>query len=247
MGVYNNELITSTDVSTRIGGITAFFNTPLSGVTAETVPYSYNDVTYSGTKITINETNIEAFFGHKTDDASYQIVYVKKDDIFYIPVTATQNGTSSDAENIVLYSYLDAKCIWMSLVQKNRNGFVIAYVKTSDDRYLIGYKRSTTNDEPYTEDISSLIFEDAASIARYEYTYTNMFPFNATSGSIDFLNEAYFVNGNNVKSYTTDILKECSTTSLLSTASLTSPLGNHLSIGAHCIVPLDEDTEEVSE
>lgn len=247
MGVYNNELITSTDVSTRIVGITTFFNTPDNGVTAETVSYSYNNIDYSGTKITINGTDIEIFFGHKTDDASYQIVYAKNGSTEYIPATATQNGTSADAENIVLYSYLDTKCIWLSLVQKNRTGLVIAYVKTSDNRYLIGYKRSTTNDVPYTEDISSLTFEDAASIARYEYTYTNMFPFNAASGSIDFLNEAYFVNGNNVKSYTTDILKECSTTLLLTTATLTSPLGNHLSIGAHCIVPLGAATEEVSE
>ena len=240
MGVYNNELIpnTVTDASTRINGITEFFN-PLSGVTAETVEYLYNDVNYIGSKITIDGTNIEAFFGHKLNDAHYHLVYVKNDDIYYVPVTVTNYGSQYD--DIVMHSYVDQNCIVLSVVQKVRNGFIINYIKTDDNRHLIGYKQSSLNAVPYMENISALIFEDAASTSRTQYTFTNMFPYTAQTGYVDYMGQVYFVN-NGIRRYSSTALRGCSKVSYVTTVSLTD--GQYVSLGTHCLALLDQETEE---
>ena len=135
----------------------------------------------------------------------------------------------------------------LSVCQSNStaNGVEIIYVKTTDNKYLVGYYRHSTQNV-YFVDIASLTFEDVSDNARLLYTYTNMFPFSAVDGTLDFLSHAYFIDENSYKKFTSDLLKECSTVSLLSTASLPYPLNNHLAIGTHCIVPLD-NPEEVSE
>ena len=146
-----------------------------------------------------------------------------------------------------MQSYIEDGCIFLSCCQLNINGFEILYVKTRDNKYLIGYNTSRLNPNlsPYMVDISSLRFEEVSDTVRSPLSYANMFPFYAVEGTVDFLNQAYFKNGNGLKMFETDVLKECSTVSLLSTVSLPSPLNNHLALGAHCIVPLDD--EEVNE
>jgi hypothetical protein len=105
---------------------------------------------------------------------------------------------------------------------------------------LIGYKELLT-DSQYV-DISTLTFEETSDLSRTQFSYTNMFQYTSVSGSLDYLGQAYFVNGNNLKKFTTDILRECSTVTLLSTASLSD--GNWLAIGAHCLAPLDSEEDE---
>ena len=112
---------------------------------------------------------------------------------------------------------------------------------TDAGKTLIGYGGNTTNTEMV--DISTLTFEDVTDTARIAYTYTNMFPYEADSGSLDFLAQAYFVNGG-VRKFTSTILKECSTVSILSTGSMPNPLPFHFAIGAHCLVPLDQGGNE---
>ena len=249
MGVYTNTRITSTSPSERASSVNAFLDS-LDRISSELVdstdPYVYNEISYVGAKTTINETNIEMFFGNKVDDPTYTIAYIKNGDTFLLGPIAYNYGV--DATDIVINVYIDSKCIMLVCNQLNLNGYDIIYTDTVNNRKLIGYNnaRLEINSSPYIADISSLRFEDVTDMARIAYSYANMFPFYAKEGQVDFLNQGYFKNGNGLKSFTSDILKECSTVSLLSTVSLPSPLNNHLALGAHCIVPLD-DPEEVNE
>jgi hypothetical protein len=248
MGVYTNTRITSTSPSERASSVNAFLDS-LDRISSELVdstdPYVYNEISYVGAKTTIDETNIEMFFGNKVDDSTYTIAYVKNGDTFLLgPIAYNYGDTPAD---IVINVYIDSKCIMLVCNQIGFNGYDIMYVNAKNNKNLIGYNdgRLNVSSSPYVVDISDLKFEDVNDLARIPYSYSEMFPFYAIEGTVDFLNQAYFVNGNGLKSFETDILKECSTVSLFSTVSLPSPLNNHLAFGAHCIVPLDD--EEVNE
>ena len=116
-------------------------------------------------------------------------------------------------------------------------GIEVAIVNVSNSNVLVGYKVNTSNPVQQFVDISELTFENVSDSARIQYSYTNMFPYESNPGTLDFLAQSYFVN-NGVRVYMSDLLKECSTLSLLTTASLPYPLGNHIAVGAHCIVPI---------
>ena len=240
MGVYSTATLPTASVSSRVNSMSEWFDA-LDGVSSEVDTYTYNSEEYTGAKITLENTLIEVFFGLKTSDDKDTVIYVKNGETFINgPINRTDSGSSS---NVILNAYIENGCILLSGRHVGFGGFEIVYTTTTESRNLIGYN-STSIYEANIADISTLTFEDTEDSARIQYTYTNMFPFYAVSGSLDLLSEGYFVNGG-VKAFVSDILKECSTVSLLSTASLPRPLNNHLAIGAHCIVPLDD--EEVGE
>ena len=249
MGKYNSATINQyiSSPSGRANAVNEYFN-GLDGVTSELIstddPFVYNNESFTGAKIKIDNSNIEIFFGFKTSDVKKTCIYIKNGEVT-LYVDSYQYG--GDVHNVVMQSYVEEGCIFLICDHLGINGFEILYVKTRDNKYLIGYNTSrfNTNTSPYMIDISSLRFEEVSDGVRSPLSYTNMFPFYAIDGELDFLNQAYFKNGNGLKMFETDILKECSTVNLLSTVSLPSPLNNYLALGAHCIVPLDD--EEVSE
>lgn len=246
MGKFYDASVSVTDPTERATSISNWFN-ELEGISSEVVDYEYDDNTYKAANIVIDGTDISILFGIKSDAVGTSVVhaYNGEDKVLISDTYATGNDGNTTAAK--LYAYIDDNCIMLSVCQSNStaNGVEIIYVKTTDNKYLVGYYRHSTQNVYYV-DISSLTFEEVSDSARLLYTYTNMFPFNAVDGTLDFLSHAYFVDGNSYKKFTSDSLKECSTVSLLSTASLPYPLNNHLAIGAHCIVPLD-NPEEVSE
>lgn len=248
MGKFYTANFTVEDSTSRVTSISEWFNN-LDGITSEVIDYEYSGSTYKAAKITIDNTSIEALFGAKTIAAHDTVVYVKNGDIYLINNTLP-SGFDSGTGAVNAYAYIHENIVLIGIkymanrISGTNNGIEILYLKTSENKYLIGYYRNGTNDG--FVDISSMTFEDLSDSSRTPYTYANMFPYYADGATLDFLTNAYFKNGLNYKSFTSDILKECSTISLLSTASLPEPLGPHLAIGAHCIVPVDIN-EEVSE
>lgn len=257
MGVYLNASVSSsvTSVEQRLNTVNSFFD-GLDGVSSEIVNYTYSGNDYSVAKITINGTNIEAGFGLSPSSFKDVITYTKDGDNVLLSDLATIGHSAGGDGNLNMAAYVDiddgvVNAILISVTQvfssdNIRNGIQLFYIKTTDNKYLIGYSRFKTNsDSVLLDDISSLVYEEVGNTSKIAYTYSNMFPFYAKEGTVDFLIQGYFKNGNNLKSFESDIIKECSTVNLLSTVSLPSPLNNHLALGAHCIVPLDD--EEVSE
>jgi hypothetical protein len=251
MGKFYDASVSVTDPAERATSISNWFNN-LEGISSEVIDYEYDDNTYKAANIVIDGTDISILFGIKSDAVGTSVVhaYNGEDKVLISDTYATGNDGNTTAAK--LYAYIDDNCIMLSVCQSNStaNGVEIIYVKTADNKYLVGYYRHSTQNV-YFVDISSLTFEEINDSARLIHSYTNMFPFAAILGQVDFLNQAYFVQANPgvsnaYKSFKVDILKECSTVTLLSTVSLPYPLNNHLAIGAHCIVPLD-DEEEVNE
>lgn len=246
MGKFYSAKFTVEDSTARITSISNWFNA-LDGITSEVIDYEYSDSTYKAAKITIDNTPIEVLFGAKPAKVNHTVVYAKNGDIYLINNTI---GSEQQLGTVNVYAYIHENIVLIGIKHmknysaSSNNGVEILYLKTSENKYLIGYYRNGTNDG--FVDISSMTFEELSDTSRTPYTYANMFPYYADGATLDFLTNAYFKNGLNYKSFTSDILKECSTISLLSTASLPDPLGPHMAIGAHCIVPVDID-EEVSE
>lgn len=245
MGVYDRGLITTTDVSQRVASITAYLNNlnpePANPIiSAETVTESLISNTYIGTAFSFPGTEISGFFGYWTSDVTRSTTYLKKGNTYLIsPV----NRAYTQYNEVVINSYVDSRCLYIAINDLNQNHAGIELVKllTSDSKVLLGYKELATIAAEVTNevaDISALVFENLADTSRIPHTYTNMFPYVATAGTIDFTNEAFFVNGG-VKAFSTDTLKECSTVALLSTQSL--PTGNCVALGAHCLAPLDDE------
>ena len=252
MGKFYSASISTTDPTERATSISNWFDN-LDGVSAETLDYEYDSNTYKSVNISIDNTSIELLFGIKSNNVGTSVVHANNGENVLIS-DIYKTGDNSATTDAKLYAYIDADCIMISVCQSNTynpttNGIELVYVKTSNDKHLIGYYVHNTRGV-FFADIASLTFEDVSDNARLHHSYTNMFPFAAISGQVDFLNQAYFVNANPgssgaTKSFKVDILRECSTVSLLSTISLPDPLPNHVAFGAHCIAPLDN--EEVSE
>lgn len=235
MGVYNTVEFDS-DIATKAAGMVEYLNA-LNGVTAEAA----EEEGTTGFLFYLDNTNVVGYFGWASDGATRY--WLKNGDDYLIPVSS--ESTSGAQQAFTVHSYVDDNMILISFRdhQSYREGMEVALLTVGNTR-LIGYKANTVHQEnpPTYLDISDLVFEEISDAIRIKYVYTNMFPYAAPIGQLDFVNQAYFVvNGTNVKKFTTEFLKECSIVNLLSSASLPTPLGNYLAIGAHCLAPLDSE------
>ena len=240
MGKFYTAKFPGTDIS-RIEQVSNWFNA-FEEFSSEVITVTVDDVEFVGAEISINGTSIKMFLGDRPYALTTSYSYIKNGNII-LDSNRTTGGGSETGINV--FAYIDEKCILLCACQ-NFNGPQLMYTRTVGGDYLIGYKTDVNGNSNIIADISSMTFEESSDVSRTQYTYANMFPYYADGAALDFLTNAYFKNGLNYKSFTSDILKECSTISLLSTASLPDPLGPHMAIGAHCIVPVDID-EEVSE
>lgn len=240
MGKFYTAKFPGTDIS-RIDQVSSWFNA-FDGITSEVVTVTVDNIDFVGAKVSIDGTDIEMFLGDVSGTVTRSHSYIKNGDAVLASNTVTSGGSET---GINVSAYIDEKCILLCACQ-NLNGPQVMYTRAVGGDYLIGYKANVNGNTNIIDDISSMTFEKNGDTSRTPYTYANMFPYYADGGVLDFLSESYFKNGLNYKSFTSDILKECSTVSLLSTVSLPDPLGSHMAIGAHCIVPVDIN-EEVSE
>lgn len=240
MGVYNTVTISTTDKDEQYASIINYLNS-LDGITAEMYTDEDWDLgTYgnpTGVRFTFDGTNISGFYAYYRD-MYYTAACAKNGETYLLKYSNTPYTSYS---GITIHSYIDDNCKIISMKSNlsDRTGLMIVLLTIGEIK-LVGYKAWDGNSNSFT-DISGLTFEDVNDDIRIPYTYTNMFPYAAPAGTLDFLNQAYFVNGSNVKKFTTEFLKECSAVNLLSSASLPAPLGNYLAIGAHCLAPLDEE------
>lgn len=240
MGKFYTAKFPGTDIS-RIEQVSNWFNA-FEEFSSEVITATVDDVELIGAEIGINGTSIKMFLGDDPDALRNSYSYIKNGDII-LDSNHVDNGVPETGINV--FAYIDEKCILLCACQ-TANGPQVMYTRTVGGDYLVGYKTNVNGNTNIIADISSMTFEEISDASRTPYTYANMFPYYADGAALDFLTNAYFKNGLNYKSFTSDILKECSTISLLSTASLPDPLGPHIAIGAHCIIPVDID-EEVSE
>lgn len=335
MGVQSDTLITTIVPADRVNSISGFMNTIDTDIISEIAKVTYNSNEYTGAKISISGTGIEAFIGYKSDDIHAELVYIKKYNtndysdyitydsydteteysegdivmydglcytcveettgewdsekwseftnniindlakydggyykciesysggwdsakwiemnVYLIEPTVAETLSTAAVGNISIYAYIhnkmvndkEQKCMIFCIneMTNNKEGIEVSYIKTADDKFLVGYKLLNTDaGNTKFNDISTLSMQDINDISNTVYTYTNMFPYEASANTIDFLGHSYIVNGNNVKTYTVDILRECSTVTLCSTVSLIDK--NYFAIGAHCLAPLDEE------
>lgn len=242
MGKFYSASFPSTNPTECATNISAWFNN-LVGVSSEPIDYTYNNVSFKSANITIDNTDIEILFGICASDRGISISHLKNGEDNYLISDTYISGATQAATDVKLYAYIDIDCIMLSVCISNTynpvaNGIEVVYLKTEDDKYLVGYYRHSTQNV-FFADISSLTFVDVADTAKVPHTYVNMYPYMATAGTIEYCNEAFFANGG-IKNFSTEALKECSTVTIQSTQSLLS--GICVALGAHCLAPLD--TEE---
>lgn len=244
MGKFYTAAISTTDPIARATSISEWFNS-LDGISSELIDYSFSGSIYKSANITIDGTDIKFLFGIVANRVGTSVAHAYNGTTVLL-TDSSVNGADSAVTDAKLHAYIDDKCIVLSVYQGNTynpadSGIQMVYLKTTDDKHLVGYIRltnATTGRDVDFADMSLLTFEDVDATSSVQYKYTNMFPYVATAGTIDFTNEAFFIN-DGYKKFATDILKECSTVSILSTQSL--PTGNCMALGAHCLVPLDEE------
>jgi hypothetical protein len=246
MGKFYSALISATDVTQRATSISNWIDS-LEGFSSTVVTYSASGSVFTSAKITLDDTNIEVLFGIVANTINGTIVYVKNGDIKLLP--DNKKGPSGAVADIYIGAYIDENCRFLSIRQRQAlnesNGVEVLYLTTSTGNNLIGYGKNDTGTSGSTIDsrdildVSSLVFEDVDDSARIPYKYTNMFPYVASAGTIDFITKGFFVDGNQYKQFETEALRECSTVTLLSTQSL--PTGNCVALGAHCLAPLDDE------
>lgn len=240
MGVYNTTTITSTNFEQRVSSLTNYLNN-LNGVSASESTIEYDSNEYSGALFGIDGTGIQGFYGYYYDDIQAKtsvIVWLNNGSAVLIE---PNNGLYSGIQDLRMDSYIDEKCIILYIRDNSSksDGLELMLVDVNNASKLIGYAEINSGNPGFV-DISELAFENMDDSVRTPYTYTNMFPYRAAVGTVDFLGQSYFVNGG-IRRYTCEFMKECSTVSLLSTVSLPSPLNNYLAIGAHCLAPLDDE------
>ena len=229
MGVYNDIEITTQDITQKFTSAANYLDS-LPGITAEVVTFQVSSDSYTGVRYSFDETDVVCTYACKSSDNHWRYHEVKNGDA----VLATGSNWSNNNVSIKIYSYVDDNCTFIYILETNTYSLNTTLVSINSTK-LIGYGTSM--------DVSTLTFEDIDDSIRIPYHYSNMFPYAAPPGQLDFIAQGYFVNGNSVKKFTSTLLKECSTVNILSTASLPYPLGNHLAIGAHCLVPLDAEEE----
>ena len=245
MGRFYNAAINTTDPTARATSISEWFNN-LDGVSSELIDYTYSGDTYKSANITIDGTDIEMLFGIKSNSVATSVSHAYNGETALI---SDYYRTAYDAAILPakLYAYIDDNCILLSAFQSNSynpadSGIAVVYLKTTDNKHLVGYitlSNDTTGRQVEFADMSLLTFEDVDDTARVPYKYTNMFPYVAVAGTIDFITKGFFVNANQYKHFETEALRECSTVTLLSSQSL--PTGNCVALGAHCLAPVDEE------
>lgn len=242
MGVYNNLKVSTVDITQRATLAAAFLN-DFDGITAEVYEYEYESNTFVGVHFSFDGTNIEGFYGYRAG-SSYSCGWYRNGDIYYINPFQEGRGDEAPGYDYIVHAYSDSHCKLISLKDNGRwrSGIEVMAVTDTPSNELVGYYKYPTNYDTFV-DISSLTFEKIDDPVRLPLAYTNMFPYSAPAGTLDFLAKSYFVN-NGIRRYSSELMKECSTVSLLSTVSLPYPLNNHLAIGAHCIVPLDNEGGE---
>ena len=236
MGVYNNVTI-STSLEDRVNTLVAYLNN-LEGVSAERISETYNENEYLGARFYFTGADISGFFGY-SEDMKYTYTWLVNGEAYLL--SPNLRGGSS-AGNLTIHSFVAEDCILITLYDSHTSpdGMELMLVDTENSAKLIGYVRLTT---AAFADISTLVYENTADVSRIQYTYTNMFPYSAIAGMLDFLSQAYFIN-TGIRRFKTAALKECSTVPLLSTVTLPPPLNNHLAIGTHCVVQLTEGGNE---
>ena len=246
MGKFYTASISIADQQERATSISNFFNN-IAGLTSNVIQKSYNTKLFYCADITIDNTDFELIYGTSDDSGSYnaycELQYGTMENP-YIETTATGNWQTND---FVMSAYVDNDFVALFIHRAGNNsnhgplGVEATYAAVNNNKNLIGYKAvvdTNTSIDNIFYDISGLVFYDVSDAGKVPYTYTNMFPYVATAGTIDFTNEAFFVNGANIKSFISETLKECSTVTLCSTQSL--PVGNCIALGAHCLAPLDD-------
>ena len=236
MGVYDSISI-STGVSIEQWTSTlADFLDSFDDIFASTSSETVDSVEYTGVEFSINDTTISGFVGWNASEQRHKYFRLNNGDILLMG-GARQKTLYMDGVDAKVYD--DTGCTVVS-IGDTHFGFEFMLADVGETK-IVGYYEKPNNYKNFV-DISSLTFEGVSDVLRVACTYTNMFPYEANSGTLDFLAQAYFVN-NSVRRYTSKALKECSTVILLSTVSLPTPLNNHLAIGAHCIVPLDDEED----
>ena len=239
MGVFDRAIF-STSESERIASLIAYLNNLNSEestiISAEEGTLEISGTTYTGVSFELAGTDISGFFGY--NGLSNTACCLKNGNNDLIPDTAESDSSKT---NLAVNTYIDNNCIYIAIndLHADKTGLEFVLLNISESKTLIGYKELNIADE--VADISTLVFEDISDTARVQYTYTNMFPYVAISGTIDFLAQSYFINGG-VKKFQSNLLRECSTVTIKSTVSL--PDGNYIALGAHCLAPLDEEVNE---
>lgn len=240
MGVFGGTIFSNSDFNERASLLANYLN-QLDGITAETETITVSSNSYTGVKFTIDEINVTGFLGYNTG-CTITAVYVKNNntDIYLYGPTVSGNDYQR-ATNVKIYYYLDDD-IKLINVGDVMNGYrfklELMSVTTTTSTKLVGYRVEAGGTDTFF-DVSTLTFEDSLSDSRAAYTYTNMFPYYALPGTIDFVASGFFTNNNGFKKYICESMRECSTVGLLSTQALF--VGSHLAIGAHCLVPIDEE------
>lgn len=232
MGVYNTVSI-DTGLEDRVNSLVNYLNN-LDGVTAELASETVSGEEYTGAFFSLANSSVNGFFAYNgTLKSTY--IWAKNGESYLVSASVKGGNTSG---TLTIHSYIDEECILLCMYDShyNNDGLSLVLAKMKDDSKLVGYSRLSS---AAFADISSLIFENIVDPSRIQYTYTNMFPYSAVPGTIDFLAQSCFIN-NGTRRYICELLKECSTVNLLDTVSLPAPLGNHVAIGAHCIVPVAE-------
>lgn len=235
MGVYKTTVIDA-DASQKIANLVAYLN-DLDGITAIEGSIDIDSVTYNGAAFSFDGSSIGGFFGIN-DQGTFSAVSLQNGSVYLVEPTSAGSASSTPGD-ISIHSYIDDDCKILSIMDctSAHCGIEVAIVSVNNSNVLVGYKVNISNPVQQFVDISELTFENVSDSARIQYSYTNMFPYESNSGTLDFLAQSYFVN-NGIRVYMSTLLKECSTLSLLTTASLPDPLGNHIAVGAHCVVPI---------
>ncbi len=240
MGVFGSTIFSNGNASERASLLANYLN-QLDGITAETETITVSSDSYTGAKFTIDEIDVTGFLGFNSS-CQTTAAYIKNNntDTYLYNPTASGN-TFQHWTNVKIYYYLDDD-IKLINVGDLMNGYrfklELMSVTTTTSTKLVGYKVEAGGADIFF-DISTLTFEDSLSDSRAAYTYTNMFPYYALPGTIDFVASGFFTNNSGFKKYICESMRECSTVGLLSTQALF--LGSHLAIGTHCLVPIDEE------
>lgn len=242
MGVFNNMTIPASvnNPTERANRIVNYLNL-LDGITAEVHTITVDSVDFIGAKFTVDEINIEAFLGYSST-CQTTAAYIKNNntDIYLVP-NGTRGNTYAAASAMKVGYYFDNNIKIVAVgdtMGTYRLKLELVSAVTPSSSKIVGYCITDIGSEPFV-DMSNLTFEDPLSDTRAFYNYANMFPYTALAGTLDYAVGGVFVNGDQYREFRLETMVECSTVPLLSTQSLL--IGNYLALGAHCLVPLDEE------
>lgn len=238
MGKFYTTHFTSTAIS-RITQLSDWFNA-FDGITSEVVDVTVDNIQFTGAKVTIDGTDIEMYLGDRATAITNSYAYVA---LGSYKIASGRTAGGGNEAGIYAFAYISDDCIFLCADQ-NANGFEMLYTKTKDNKYLLGGTTNVRGDvAPQMSDVNVLTFIQVGDESHTPYKFADMFPYVATAGTIDFINEGFFVDtsSSRYKHFEAETLKACSTVTLRSTQSL--PTGNCMALGAHCLAPLDDEEE----